>query len=358
MKRRKRILVAPLDWGLGHAARCIPVISELLRREAEVIIAADNRPYDLLRREFPGLEFVRFPGYSVHYQHSGSLHVTIIKQLPNIVKGFRTEHRYVESLVKLHSVDAVISDNRFGAFSSIVPSVMIIHQLQILLPPLLAPAAGAVRFINRMLCNNYSEIWIPDFETEPNNAGILTHPPVLPNNAFYIGPLSRIRKMDAPKELDILVILSGPEPQRSILEEILLEQLKQTDLSVVIVRGKPEQNTTMKVSHNIRMINSAQTDELSRLIAVSKTIISRPGYSTIMDLSSVGAKAIFVNLPGQTEQEYLARILMKQNVCYYEDQEYFNLRRALDRSVSYTGFSRTANDMTIICQRIDHLLSM
>ncbi len=356
MKKKKRILVAPLDWGLGHTTRSIPIIRELLRRDAEVVIAADNRPFDLLRREFPDLHHVRFPGYSVQYQQSGNLHGKIIKQLPKILNGFRTEHHYVDVLVKLHSIDAVISDNRFGAFSSIVPSVLIIHQLNILLPPVLSFASGIVAAVNRMLCNNYSEVWIPDFESEPNIAGIMAHPSKLPNNAFYVGPLSRIRKIDARKVIDILVILSGPEPQRSILEELLVGQLMKTDLISIIVRGKPEQNTTMKIAPNITMINSVQTDEMSRLIAGSRMIISRPGHSTIMDLSFVGAKAIFVNLPGQTEQEYLAQILKEQKICYYEDQDEFDLRRSLEQSESYSGFSQITNDLSILQQRIDHLI--
>jgi uncharacterized protein (TIGR00661 family) len=356
MKRKKRILVAPLDWGLGHTTRSIPIINELLQRDADVIIAADNRPFDLLRREFPDLPHVRFPGYSVQYQQTGNLHGKIIRQLPKILNGFRTEHHYLDALIKLHDVDAVISDNRFGAFSTSVPSVLIIHQLNIILPSLLAFGKGIVAFANRKLCNNFSEVWIPDFESEPNIAGIMAHPKRLPKNAYYVGPLSRIRKIDARKEIDILVILSGPEPQRTILEELIVGQLMKTGLISVIVRGKPEQNTTMKISPTITMVNSVQTDEMSRLIAASHMIISRPGHSTIMDLSFVGAKAILVNLPGQTEQEYLARMLKKQMICYYEDQDDFDLLRSLERAGSYSGFNSISNDLTILRERIDNLI--
>lgn len=356
MKSKKRILVAPLDWGLGHTTRSIPIINELLRRDVDVILAADNRPYDLLRKEFPGLEFVRFPGYSVTYQHAGNLHGKIIRQLPKILNGFRSEHHYLDTLVKLHAVDAVISDNRFGAFSKRVPSVLIIHQLNILLPPILTFGRGIVAFANRTLCNNFSEVWIPDFENEPNIAGIMSHPKKLPKNAHYIGPLSRIRKIDTQKEIDILVILSGPEPQRTILEELIVGQLMKTGMISVIVRGKPEQQTTMKISPTITMINSVHAEEMSRLIAASHMIISRPGHSTIMDLSFVGGKAILVNLPGQTEQEYLARMLKDQKICYYEDQDDFDLLRALERSGSYSGFTRISNDLSVLQERIDRLI--
>jgi uncharacterized protein (TIGR00661 family) len=356
MSKRKKVLVAPLDWGMGHATRSIPIINELLLRDVEVVIGADNRPADLLKKEFPDLEHIRFPGYSVHYQHTGNLTGTIIAQLPAILNSMVEEHRYLDALIRLHSFDAVISDNRFGAFSRTVPSVILIHQLNIQIPPPLEFARRFVAFVNRTICNQFTEVWVPDFPAEPGLAGDLSHPKKKPRKTFYIGPLSRITAVEAEKEIDILVILSGPEPQRSIFEETILAQVKTTDLVSVIIRGKPEHTATMKVTPTITMINSATTETISRLIAASTMVISRPGHTTVMDLSFIGAQAIFIPTPHQTEQEYLARSLKERMIVYSEAQSEFNLHRALERSASYTGLPRIMNDLAVLRDRLDHLI--
>lgn len=356
MSKKKRVLVAPLDWGLGHATRSVFIINELLRQGAEVVIGADNRPYDLLKKEFPSLEFIRFPGYSVTYSAKHSLTRAIITQLPSILKGFGDEHKLLEKLVDEHKIDAVISDNRFGAYSNKVPSVFVIHQLNIMVPSWLEWSRGIVRYVNRMKCNNYGEVWVPDFPGEPNIAGELARPKKLPRNTYFIGPLTRLERIQAEKTIDLLIILSGPEPQRTVFEEMLLEQIKKTNLIAVFARGKPEQSTLMKVTPNITMINSVPAKDLSQLVASSKMIISRPGHSTVMDLSYTGAKAILIPTPQQTEQEYLAVELMKNKTCYCESQSEFNLDRALQRSAEYSGFSAMKYDPTLLQQRIHHLL--
>jgi uncharacterized protein (TIGR00661 family) len=358
MNGKKRILVAPLDWGLGHAARCVPLINELLHCGAEVVIGADSRPADLLRQEFPDVKHIRFPGYAVQYDNEGRLIQTIIRQLPKMMSGFWKEHRYLEQIVEMHGIDAVIADSRFGAYSAKVYSIFLIHQLHILLPPPLRWVEKILRYVNRNRCSKFDEIWIPDLEGSENLGGLLSHPPRLPSSTFYIGPMTRLKKIEATKSVDILVILSGPEPQRTVLEELLLKQLTSTSYITVIVRGKPEHNTTVKVSPTITMINSLDSDELSQLIASSHLVVSRPGYSTIMDLSYLGAKAIFIPTPQQTEQEYLAEKLMKKRIAYFEPQSEFNLERAIQQSSTYVGFSQSQYDKTILRQHIERLLNI
>lgn len=356
MKSRKKILIAPLDWGLGHATRCIPIIRELIKRNIDVVIASDHRPADLLKKEFPALTHVRFPGSPMHYNTEGKLHWTILRQLPAYLNNIRMERRYLNVLIKLHSIDAVISDSRFGAFSNTVPSVLVIHQLHILLPPPFAWGEKMVGRVNRFFCNRFSEVWVPDMPGEPNLAGKMSHPAVLPKHVHYIGALTGMSKIVAKKEIDILVILSGPEPQRSILEEKVVAQCKETNLVSVVVRGKPEHNTTMKLTPHLTMINSLQREDLSAMVAAAKVVVSRPGYSTVMDLSFVGANAIFIPTPQQTEQEYLARMLKEKKVCYSEEQNDFNLLRSLERAASYSGFSGSANDLSKLQERIDHCI--
>ena len=149
VNRRKRILVAPLDWGLGHATRCCAIINELLKYDVDVVIASDNLPYQLLYKEFPRAEHIRFPGYSVKFIEKGNLGWAIIKQLPAIINGFKKEHQEVEVMARKHNIDAIISDSRFGVHSAAVPSIFLIHQLHILLPRYLSWGEDIVASVNR-----------------------------------------------------------------------------------------------------------------------------------------------------------------------------------------------------------------
>jgi uncharacterized protein (TIGR00661 family) len=355
---RKRILIAPLDWGLGHAARCVPIIHELLAKELDVVIAADNRPAELLKKEFPDLEHVRFPGYTIDYPVNANMAWTMFRQLPKLFRGIAEEHAILETLVKDHRIDAVISDNRWGAYSTTVPSIYIVHQLRILLSRLLRWGQPIVDLANGRLIRPFSEVWIPDRGTEDRLSGELSHDSLLPKNSFFIGPLSRLKRIDTfKKELDILVILSGPEPQRTIFEKLITEQLKQTTMRALVVRGTPERVLKMKLSETLTLVSALTAAELSESIASSHIIISRPGYSTVMDLAVLGANAIFVPTPQQTEQEYLAKRLKEQKICYSETQEEFSLTRAVAQFNSYSGFTQQPNDMNVLRQRIDHLIT-
>jgi uncharacterized protein (TIGR00661 family) len=354
---KKRILIAPLDWGLGHATRCIPIIHELIAQNAEVIIGADNRPAELLKKEFPYLQHIKFPGYTIDYPVNENMAWTMFRQLPTLYRGISAEHTFLKNIIKKENIDAVISDNRWGVYSKSIPSVYIVHQLRILLSDFIKWGQGIVDFENRQLIKNFNEVWIPDFGDEKNLSGVLSHSSQLPRNSFFIGPLSRLVKLEGMrKELDVLVILSGPEPQRTVFEELITTQLKETSLRALIVKGTPEKNFKLKLTESLTTVSALTSSELSQAIASAHIVISRPGYSTIMDLSFLGANAIFIPTPQQTEQEYLANRLKEQHICYTESQNEFSLERALQQFNSYSGFSQLQNDYSILQQRIIHLL--
>ena len=357
MSKRKRILVAPLDWGLGYAARCIPVIAKLRQYGVDIVIASEGRPHDLLRKEFPNLEHIRFPDHTPQTLYEETLAWSIMKNFPALEKDFQQEHLAVESEIKHLNIDAVISDTRLGAYSETVPSILLIHQLNTLLPAYLQWGERIATLALRNQCNKFSECWIPDFEGTDNLAGKLSHPQTLPRNSFFIGPISRVTWTETKKEMEILVILSGTEPERTIFEQEIVSQLQQTTHHSIVVRGKPEHSTRLKFSDNIILVNSLQSDEFSKAIALSNIIVARPGYSTIMDLSFAGAKAIFIPAPQQAEQEYLAGELMKKKICYSEPQEEFSLQRSMEKAKEYSGFThRFSPDHTTLRQRIEQLL--
>lgn len=305
MIKNKTILVAPLDWGLGHASRCVPLIKKLLNNNNNVIIGADKQPLALLRDEFPDLAYVTIPGYDIEYAKNSSF-IKLSLQSLAFYRFIKFESDFLKKLLQEHKIDVVISDNRYGLWNKDIHSILITHQVFIK-----SPVAG--KFISnktQQLIANFDECWIPDFEQKHNSlSGELSHLQPLNNKFKFIGPLSRFNHLLAENttyEYDIIAIISGPEPQRSIFENKVLDECTKNRLKTVIVRGLPNNNTTLTTEANITVFNHLKSSELEHLIALSKLVICRSGYSSIMDLSVLKKKAILTPTPGQPEQEYLA----------------------------------------------------
>ena len=377
MQKQKRILICPLDWGLGHATRCIPIIHLLIKKNAEVIIAADGRPLDLLKQEFPQLRFISFKGYNIQYPASGSMKTKMLLSIPKIVSGIKEEQQQLEKIINEYNIDIVISDNRYGCWSKKIKSVFITHQLMIKAP------LGENILHKKVLkyIENYHECWVPDISGSTSLSGDLAHKYKLPENVYFVGALSRFhpgfvrydkkdfshldsarcdKDFSTPLEMttsyDIMAIISGPEPQRSIFEKLIIEQLKQSKINALIVCGKTESKQKTETIGNIKIVSHLKSDEMQEAILRSKIIIARSGYSTIMDMAMLSKKAIFIPTPGQTEQEYLAKELMNKKIAFSQTQATFDLRKALKESENYKGFEKVESSDELE-KRIDLLLS-
>jgi uncharacterized protein (TIGR00661 family) len=302
-----------------------------------VFIAGNGDSLALLKHEFPGLHYFKLPGYQPEYPSGNNMALKMITQLPKFLSVISEEHRMVESIVQTNSIDVVISDNRYGCWSASVPSILITHQLNILMPKRFNWLSGVINSYNRRLIGKFSCCWIPDYPGDQNSlSGRLsevdsTHAP----SVIHIGPLSRFTSSGKTGgEYDVACILSGPEPQRSIFEDIVVRQLKKSALRYVIVRGVVHQDRE-DMPNAIPFLNSS---DLQDVISKSSLVIARSGYSTIMDLLALRKKGIVVPTPGQTEQEYLADRWSQRGVLYATTQDSFNLEIALKESGLYTGF--------------------
>jgi UDP-N-acetylglucosamine transferase subunit ALG13 len=333
---KTNILIAPLDWGLGHATRCIPLIRRLILRNCSVFLACEGRIKVLLQNEFPQLNFVDLRGYDISYaKNAWSLPFVITGQIPKILSAIQYENKRLKEIVEEHRIDGVISDNRYGFYHDSVPSVFMTHQL------LIKTGMGKLvdeqlQQINYKYINHFSECWIPDHEDEPNLAGALAHPekkPDIPVN--FLGPLSRFRLKENSEAKHLLIMLSGPEPQRTIFEELLIAQLPNYKDPVVLVRGLPGENNLPELPSNISVFNHLSSEELNRKMAEASIVIARCGYSTVMDLAVMTKKSILVPTPGQAEQEYLASHLMKSNFAFCIDQHKFKLKNALELAENF-----------------------
>lgn len=337
MKTKKRILIAPLDWGIGHATRCIPIIDALLTHKYDVIIAADERPMHLLSAEFPNLEIIRLPGYNIKYPKHIPMSMSMLLQMPKILLKIKKENKLLEKIITDYKIDGVISDNRFGLYSKQIPCVFITHQLEIQSPYFTKEIQG----LNYKYINKFNVCWVVD-DKENNLAGKLSKPKKLPNKTIYIGNQSRFKHQEIERKYDFLAIVSGPEPQRTILEKGLIKALQERKETSLMILGKPELNYTKQLG-NLTIHSHLNTKELNKAILSSDLVICRPGYSTIMDLAKLMKKAFFVPTPGQTEQEYLASLISRKKICYYQKQNEFNFEQAIHESKKYSGFSKINN---------------
>jgi uncharacterized protein (TIGR00661 family) len=352
-RKQQRILICPLDWGIGHATRCVPIIRSFLDQGDEVLIAADGRPLAFLEREFPALTFIRFPGYHIRYPKGSYMAWKMLLQGPSLLNGIRKEHKQLQKIVQDHQVDLVISDNRFGLWSRHLPSIFITHQLDIQIPNYLRPFSGILQSLNYLIINKYQECWIPDFPNHHGLAGRLSHPEKLPQKARYIGTLSRFDPKKRPElpasfpDFELLVLLSGPEPQRSILEEKLITMVRKTDIKTIMVRGMTESMETTQPADNLWVFDHLESDQLQACMERALIIICRSGYSSLMDITTLGKRAILIPTPGQTEQEYLAKYLMNKKIFFSMPQESFDLLYALELSINYPGMVLRNEDRSL-----------
>jgi uncharacterized protein (TIGR00661 family) len=324
---KPRVLVAPLDWGLGHATRCIPLISGLIKQGYVVMVAAEGRTKLLLEQEFPTLEYLPLKGYSISYTKTRvGLFFSMIRQMPKILSSIRAENEWLKKTVKKYGIDIIISDNRYGLFNKEIHSVFLTHQLLIKTPVF----QKRLQKLNFYFINKFDECWVPDFNGEPNLAGILSHPKKMPAIPVrYIGWLSRFEKAEQKEEKHLLILLSGPEPQRTILENKILKQLENFSQPVLMIRGLPGDISSIQVPPNVKFVNHLPAKELKEAIHNSSFVIARSGYSTIMDLLKLKKKSILIPTPGQTEQEYLARHLLEKQLAFCAQQQTFDLNKAL-----------------------------
>ncbi|BAV09370.1 conserved hypothetical protein [Filimonas lacunae] len=328
-------LVAPLDWGLGHTTRCIPVIHQLQQCGYQVFVAAEGAQVHLLQQEFPGITILPLRGYRIQYtQHKRWLALKILQQLPKIIRTIRYEHIWLQKQVKEYDIQLVISDNRFGFWHKRVTSIFITHQLSIQAP--FAWVRHLLRWINYRHIQRYNACWIPDMaHQQANIAGSLSHPrqlPAIPTR--YIGPLSRFTPVTTslPYKYKWLFILSGPEPQRSLLETKLLSLVDQLKAPVLLLRAKPGTTDLPTAPANCTVVNHLASTQMQQVIAESEYIVSRSGYTTVMELLSLQKKAVLIPTPGQTEQEYLATRLQQQHwsyCCNQQDDLLYHFNQAL-----------------------------
>ena len=338
MEKALNILASPLDWGLGHATRMLPLLRYLQQEGHHLHIGVNELTLDLLKEQLPEANFHYVPSYQIRYSNSAYT-FSMLSLIPRILRAKKKEYRWVQDFVKDKPIDLIISDSRFGFYHPHIPSVIISHQLRLQYPKYYLPLAWLAQRNNERYLKKFQQIWVPDFE-DHLLSGKLSENSSL--KAYYISPQSRLQPCEKASPLDksyVLCILSGPEPERSVLEELLIKQAASINKHLVMIGGRPFAKNVETHDPNLTYFNHLNDVDMACYIQYADLVISRSGYSSIMDYYQLQSKRLFlIPTPGQTEQLYLAQHLKKMHICDFAEQKEFNLQLITEKAFFGEGF--------------------
>jgi len=342
------VFVSPLNWGLGHSTRDIPIIEELLRRGHEVTIGSSGNALALLQRECPECNFITFKDYPAPYSDSRFFLPHFVAGIPALLKAFAVERKRLEQILAENRFDLIISDNRMCVYSSLIPSYFISHQLRYSMPGYLYPLELMTIPFNSFFHSKFQGVIVPDIDPQGGSKNLsgklcrsLLH--ATKRRVYHAGILTSTRKMALAEDLDYLAIVSGPEPQRTKLEEIVMKQVQTLPGEKVVLLGSPQKDLHRKVDGHTTVHSYVSTEEKAVLMNRARFIIARSGYTTMMELAELDKKhGLFTPTPGQTEQEYLSRYYARQGWFLSKSQYKLKLAEDVAEAMQYRGFPNMA----------------
>ena len=330
-------MIAPLDWGLGHASRCVPIIHDAIEKGHIVTIAADGAQKKLLQYYFPNASYVSIPRYGINYSKKAwLLPVALFFQLPKIALAIYREHQWLKT--NSHLFDCVISDNRYGLFNTQLTTTFVTHQLLVKAP--FKWAENIIQKVQYFFINRFSECWVPDIADYPGYAADLSHPTIMPRiPVTYIGALSQFSILNNKATNTLTVkykycfLLSGPEPQRTMLQNMIELEAQKLSAASILIEGRPsDMPNHYQLRGSLTKLRYASGQDLLDIVMQSEFVVCRSGYSTLMELIPIHKKLILIPTPGQTEQMYLAEILAKNKLAITIDQSNFDLQKMHEKA--------------------------
>ena len=340
----------------------IPLASELLKLNHNVIFASGEVHLNFIRKELPGCTFISFPGFNPRYSRLLPVYMSMLIRVPLLIYHIIIEHRRLKKIITEQSIDIVISDNRFGLWNRRIKSVYITHMPRIPFPKYFRFIEPLGVILHRQIIRKFDLCFIPDLPGDNNISGRLSHGLKLPGNVRYIGILSRFtlsHKGAGLSEVQVYdtVILSGPEPQKEILKKKLIIIFRNKDHTTFMLEGKPELNKEPQREGNITICTHLPLSEMHRIISGSKSIICRSGYTSIMDLITMNTSALLIPTPGQTEQEYLAGYLSEKGMFSYISQNSINEKTAFPHTINTDYSSLVEESRYLLSSALEELLN-
>lgn len=355
-----KVFYAVLDMGLGHATRSLPVIQEFINRKWQIRIGSAGRSLAFLKKELPEASFVEIPGYGISYSHGRFLLPKLISQIPKLLYRIRKERRICSLVAEEFSPDLIISDHCYGMYHPRIPSYFLSHQIYFALPRGLQMFSNLVSRFNFSYHRHYRQILIPDVPEDGGGllSGQLSRLPGSDPKYQFVGILSSIKKQGVKEEFDLLVSVSGPEPQRSIFEKIVMEQIHKLPGKKIVVLGKSEESKIIVDREDLKVYSHLPRGELEIYFNKAAVVITRPGYSTLMELAELGKKALLVPTPGQTEQQYLAAHMMERKWFYSVGQDRIDLSRDIEIAKTFNGLIIPEATQCTVARLFDEVLAL
>ncbi len=341
------IIYGICSWGLGHATRSLPVMRKLIEEGNNLTVISHGNSLKFLKRELGdgGIRYFDVKDYPIPIAETrGAFIAKSFLYWPKFMSRMHRGLEFVTKLLEKEKIDVIISDGRYDIYSRRIPSFLINHQVRVLNPLNLRTLEFGSEIYNLFFLNDrFIKFLVPDYEND-DLSGKLSHNLKLikREKIAYVGVLSDFRKRDLKKDIDYLISITGPEPQRSILENILMKQIGNMDGKIVITLGRPDKEVFRK-EENIEVYNIVNKEKREEFLNRAKMVISRSGYSTIMDLAVIKTKALLIPTPGQVEQEYLAKYHMEKGTFYSVDQDRINLPEDVKKARRYGGVRRECN---------------
>lgn len=355
-----KVFYAVLDMGLGHATRGLPIIREFVNRKWQVCIGSSGRSQAFLKKELPEVRFVQIPGYGISYSQGRFLLPKLASQIPKLLYRISKEHRICRRIVEEFPPDLIISDHCYGMYHPQVPSYFLSHQIYFALPRNLNMFSNLVSRFNFAYHKRYQQILIPDLPEGEGGllSGELSRLPDGSSKYEFIGILSSVKRQEMIEGVDLLVSISGPEPQRSVFEKIVMEQIPELPGKKIVMLGKSEENKMVVDERNLKVYTHLPRREMETIFNKAALIITRPGYSTLMELAELGKKALLVPTPGQTEQKYLAGLMLKKKWFHFVDQDRIDLIKEIGIAKSFSGPDMPGSTQKTVARLFDELLKI
>lgn len=340
------IIYGVCSWGLGHATRSLPIIRKLIAEDHKLTVISNGRSLDLLQKELENkVEYVDIPDYPMLLsENTRQFMAKSMVYWPVFIKKIEDGLAQLQKILKYKKYHAIVSDARYDLYSKAIPSFFISHQMRIMNPLHIKMFENTMEHFNLFFFKRFRGVLVPDYRDD-DLSGDLSHrlKRIDETKLHYIGVLSDFTKQNLKKDIDYLISLSGPEPQRSYLENTLLSQASDLEGTIVTTLGKTDTRFDITKKQTSTTYSFVTKEKREELLNRAKLVISRSGYSTIMDLAVIGTKALMIPTPGQIEQEYLAMYHNKKGTFYSVPQHNIDLSCDIQKAKQTTGITRSCS---------------
>ncbi|MEK6968538.1 MAG: glycosyltransferase [Nanoarchaeota archaeon] len=325
------------NYGLGHATRMLPVIMKLIEQGEKVTIVAKGNSLLMLKNELGDASNYELMQYEVPLKFSdkGFSMFETLKAGPSFISLISSQKKWLENFSAKEKIDRVIADGEIGYHLKNKKSFFVNNQLRLLPGSLLG---DGTELLTDVFSKGFEKVIVPDDENG-TLGGLLTSKTRFydKKRLAYVGILSSIRKKNVVRNVDYFISISGPGISKEVFTRQVMEQLHLLKGKVVVALGRPDLKEIASKG-NAKIYPYLNRKQQESFLNKAKLVISRSGYTTMMELAEIDKKAFFIPTLNHPEQEYLAKFQKNSGRFHYSKQDSFNFKEDIDEAKQYPGF--------------------